>query len=57
VRELDRIRQFLTGQALTAGLDFVFALLLIACLYLHSTKLAVIVTLAVPAYVVVALVL
>jgi len=57
VRELDRIRQFITGQALTAGLDVVFALLLIACLYLYSTTLAIIVTLTVPAYIVVALVL
>jgi subfamily B ATP-binding cassette protein HlyB/CyaB len=57
VRELDQIRQFLTGQALTAGLDFVFAGLLVAMLYAYSTMLAVIVTLTIPVYVVIALVL
>ncbi len=57
VRELDQIRQFLTGQALTAGLDFVFAIILIAILYAYSTLLAVIVTLTVPLYIVIALIL
>ena len=57
VRELDQIRQFLTGQALTAGLDFVFAAVLIAMLYAYSTVLALIVTLTIPVYVVIALIL
>ena len=57
VRELDQIRQFLTGQALTAGLDFTFAVVLIAMLYAYSTVLAIIVTLTVPLYVVIALIL
>ena len=57
VRELDQIRQFLTGQALTAGLDFVFAIVLVAVLYAYSIPLAIVVTLSIPAYVVVALVL
>ena len=57
VRELDQIRQFLTGQALTAGLDFVFAIVLIAVLYAYSWILALIVTLTVPVYIVIALVL
>ena len=57
VRELDQIRQFLTGQALTAGLDFVFAIVLIAMLYAYSTTLAIIVTLTVPLYIIIALVL
>ena len=57
VRELDQIRQFLTGQALTAGLDFVFAVVLIAILYLYSTVLAIIVTLTVPVYIIIALIM
>jgi subfamily B ATP-binding cassette protein HlyB/CyaB len=57
VRELDQIRQFLTGQALTAGLDFVFAFILVAVLYVYSTVLAIIVTLSIPIYVVIALII
>lgn len=57
VRELDQIREFLTGHALTAGLDFVFASLLVAVLYAYSTVLAVIVTLSIPVYVIIALIL
>ncbi|WP_208112130.1 peptidase domain-containing ABC transporter [Zavarzinia compransoris] len=57
VRELDQMRQFLTGQALTAGLDFVFAALLVVMLYAYSTVLAIIVTLTIPIYIVIALVL
>jgi ATP-binding cassette, subfamily B, bacterial HlyB/CyaB len=57
VHELDQIRQFLTGQALTAGLDFVFAVVLIAMLYAYSTVLAIIVTLTIPIYIVIALIL
>uniref|UniRef100_A0A7C1SX46 Type I secretion system permease/ATPase n=1 Tax=Agrobacterium albertimagni TaxID=147266 RepID=A0A7C1SX46_9HYPH len=57
VRELDQIRQFLTGQALTAGLDFVFAFVLVGILYVYSPLLAFIVTLSIPVYVVIAIVL
>lgn len=57
VRELDQIRQFLTGQALTAGLDFVFAFVLVGILYLYSPLLAFIVTLSIPVYVVIAIIL
>jgi subfamily B ATP-binding cassette protein HlyB/CyaB len=57
VRELDQIRQFLTGPALTAGLDFVFAIILISVLYIYSPLLALIVSLSIPLYIVVALVL
>lgn len=57
VHELDQIRQFLTGQALTAGLDLIFAIVLIAMLYAYSTILAIIVTLTIPIYVIIALVL
>lgn len=57
VRELDQIRQFLTGQALTAGLDFIFAFILVAVLYAYSTTLAVIVTLSIPIYILIAFIL
>ena len=57
VRELDQIREFLTGHALTAGLDFVFAILLVAILYAYSTVLAIIVTLSIPMYVIIAVAL
>jgi subfamily B ATP-binding cassette protein HlyB/CyaB len=57
VRELDQIRQFLTGQALTAGLDFVFAFVLVGILYFYSPLLALVVTLSIPIYVVIAIVL
>jgi subfamily B ATP-binding cassette protein HlyB/CyaB len=57
VRELDQIRQFLTGQALTAGLDFLFAVVLIVILYAYSTVLALVVTLAVPIYILIAFVM
>ncbi|WP_245362243.1 type I secretion system permease/ATPase [Rhizobium sp. NXC14] len=57
VRELDQIRQFLTGQALTAGLDFLFASILVAILYAYSTVLALVVTLSIPIYVAIAAVL
>lgn len=57
VRELDQIRQFLTGQALTAGLDLVFAVVLIAVLFLYSVPLAIIVSLTIPIYIVIALIL
>ncbi|WP_431323600.1 peptidase domain-containing ABC transporter [Rhizobium sp. YTU87027] len=57
VRELDQIRQFLTGQALTAGLDFLFASILVGILYAYSTVLAIVVTLSIPVYVIIALIL
>ena len=57
VRELDQIRQFLTGQALTAGLDLLFAVVLVAMLFAYSTVLALIVALSLPVYVIIALVL
>ncbi len=57
VRELEQIRQFLTGQALTAGLDFLFAFILVAILYAYSKLLAVIVTLSIPVYLAIAVIL
>lgn len=50
VRELENIRQFLTGQALTIGLDVMFASLFVAVMWLYSWQLTVMVLAAIPAY-------
>jgi len=50
VRELENIRQFLTGQALTVGLDVIFASLFIAVMSLYSWQLTVMVLAAIPAW-------
>ncbi|MFD0937941.1 type I secretion system permease/ATPase [Methylobacterium trifolii] len=57
VRELEQVRAFLTGQALTAAIDVPFTFLFIAILYLYSTTLGLIVTLSIPCYVLVAVLL
>ncbi|GJE69433.1 type I secretion system permease/ATPase [Methylorubrum podarium] len=57
VRELETIRGFLTGQALTAAIDVPFTLLFLAVLYLYSPPLALVVTLSIPCYGAVAVVL
>ncbi|WP_406855969.1 type I secretion system permease/ATPase [Alsobacter sp. KACC 23698] len=54
MRELETIRTFLTGQALSSALDFVFAIIFIAVLFLYSAKLASIVIATIPLYVLVA---
>ncbi len=46
VRELESVRQFLTGPSLTAIIDFVFAFLFIAVMSLFSVKLTLIVVTA-----------
>ena len=50
VRELENIRNFLTGQALTLVLDVVFSVLFIAVMFLYSAQLTLIVLLSVPLY-------
>ena len=57
VRELDTIRQFITGSALTLVLDVVFALLYVAVLMFYNTTLCFITMVTVGAYVVLNLVL
>ena len=54
VRELETIRNFLTGQGLTAALDLLFTIVFIVVLFLYSTTLAVIVCVSIPCYVAVA---
>jgi subfamily B ATP-binding cassette protein HlyB/CyaB len=57
LRELDTIRQFLTGNSLTLVLDLMFSVLFIAILFSYSGTLTVIVLLSLPLYVVIALVI
>ncbi|MBU0916125.1 MAG: type I secretion system permease/ATPase, partial [Gammaproteobacteria bacterium] len=50
VRELENIRSFLTGQALTLVLDVLFSVLFIAVMLLYSWQLTLIVLLSLPLY-------
>ncbi len=57
MRELENIRNFLTGQALTACLDLIFSVVFIAVMALYSVKLTLIVVLSLFCYVVISAVL
>ncbi|WP_147076596.1 type I secretion system permease/ATPase [Methylobacterium haplocladii] len=57
VRELEQVRAFLTGQALTAAIDVPFTLIFILILYAYSPLLGLIVTLSIPCYILVAVML
>jgi ATP-binding cassette, subfamily B, bacterial HlyB/CyaB len=50
VRELETIRNFLTGQGLFSGLDFIFTIIFIFVLFAYSAKLAWIVVASIPFY-------
>ena len=50
VRELENIRSFLTGQALTLVLDVAFSILFIAVMFLYSVPLTLIVLISLPLY-------
>jgi subfamily B ATP-binding cassette protein HlyB/CyaB len=50
VRELENIRQFLTGQGLFSVLDLVFAGLFVGVLWLYSWQLTLVVIGSIPAY-------
>jgi subfamily B ATP-binding cassette protein HlyB/CyaB len=54
IRELENIRQFLTGQGLFSALDLVFALVFIAVLFVYSWSLTLIVVLSIPIYLAIA---
>lgn len=56
VRELENIRNFLTGSALTVAVDAVFTVVFIAVMFLYSPLLTGIVLLAIPFYVALSLV-
>ncbi|MDO5610602.1 MAG: type I secretion system permease/ATPase [Pseudomonadota bacterium] len=50
VRELENIRQFLTGQALTSVLDLLFTVVFLAVMFWYSGWLTLIVVLSLPVY-------
>ncbi len=50
VRELENIRNFLTGQALTSVLDLFFTIVFLAVMFWYSAQLTLIVLLSLPAY-------
>ncbi|MBC7602129.1 MAG: type I secretion system permease/ATPase, partial [Ramlibacter sp.] len=50
VRELENIRSFLTGQALTVVLDVVFSVIFIAVMFYYSVPLTLIVLVSLPLY-------
>lgn len=55
VRELENIRAFLTGNALTLVLDVLFSVLFVAVMFAYSTQLTLIVLLSLPLYVLLSL--
>ena len=50
IRELEPIRQFLTGQALTAALDLVFSVVFLAVMACYSVELTLVVIASMPLY-------
>jgi len=50
VRELENIRNFLTGQALTAAIDLVFSIVFLGVMCLYSVWLTLIVAISLPVY-------
>ena len=54
VRELETIRNFLTGQGLFSAIDLVFTIVFIGVLYAYSWKLTVIVVGSIPLYILIA---
>ncbi|MEJ5027442.1 type I secretion system permease/ATPase [Brucella anthropi] len=50
IRELETIRNFLTGQGLFSGLDLIFTVVFIFVLFCYSSKLAWIVVASIPFY-------
>ncbi len=56
VRELENIRQFLTGQAMTVGLDVAFASIFVVVMWLYSWQLTVMVLVAIPIWALIVLV-
>jgi len=50
VRELENIRSFLTGNAITLLLDMVFSVVFIMVMFFYSKKLALVIVLSLPVY-------
>jgi ATP-binding cassette, subfamily B, bacterial HlyB/CyaB len=57
VRELENIRSFLTSNAITLVLDLVFSVVFILVMFLYSSKLALIVVVSLPCYLILSLLL
>ncbi|TCQ73821.1 subfamily B ATP-binding cassette protein HlyB/CyaB [Ochrobactrum sp. BH3] len=57
IRELETIRNFLTGQGLFSGLDLVFTFVFIFVLFCYSSTLAWIVVASIPFYIVIGVVI
>jgi subfamily B ATP-binding cassette protein HlyB/CyaB len=51
VRELERIREFLTSNAVTVVIDLIFTIVFFAVMYLYSPGLTLVVLLSIPFYV------
>ncbi|BBB91652.1 MAG TPA: type I secretion system permease/ATPase [Methylomusa anaerophila] len=52
VRELDHIRQFITGSSLTLVLDIIFAVVYVAVMFTYSSLLSIIALLALPVFII-----
>ena len=50
LREIDGVRQFLTGNALTTGIDLIFVFVFLGVMCAYSSTLTIIVALSLPAY-------
>jgi ATP-binding cassette, subfamily B, bacterial HlyB/CyaB len=56
VRELENIRNFLTGSALTLTIDLLFTFIFFAVMFLYSTTLTFIVLASIPPYILISLI-
>jgi ATP-binding cassette, subfamily B, bacterial HlyB/CyaB len=56
VRELENIRQFLTGPALTIGLDVIFASIFVVMMWLYSWQLTLMVLAAIPVWAIIVMI-
>ena len=57
VRELERIREFLTSNAVTVVIDLFFTVVFFAVMYLYSPLLTLVVVISIPLYLVISMVL
>ena len=56
VRELEQIRSFLTGNALTVAMDLMFSFVFLGVMFWYSAKLTLIVVISIPVYALLSLV-
>lgn len=57
VRELENIRSFLTGQALTAAIDLIFSVIFLGVMCIYSVWLTLIVAISLPVYAIISMTL